>query len=128
MRWVCVVPGPGGGQPRAAGKCHGHCRNAERGRRTQSARDRLVPQVQSPLSQVAVGALVWCRGCLPRQAHAAGRPLTEQLDGAWCSHPHITVLPSHVDVRTQGAYQMLDEGFVGIIVSAFNRVRPALCP
>ena len=40
------------------------------------------------------------------------------------SHPHITVLPSHVDVRTQAAYQMLDEGFVGIIISAFNRVRP----
>ena len=41
------------------------------------------------------------------------------------SHPHITVLPSHVDVRTQAAYQMLDEGFVGIIISAFNRVRSA---
>ena len=39
------------------------------------------------------------------------------------SHPHITVLPSHVDVRTQAMYQKLDEGFVGIIVSAFNQVR-----
>ena len=38
------------------------------------------------------------------------------------SHPHITVLPSHVDVRTQAMYQKLDEGFVGIIVSAFNQV------
>jgi proteasome lid subunit RPN8/RPN11 len=40
------------------------------------------------------------------------------------SHPHITVLPSHVDVKTQAAYQMLDEGFVGIIISAFSGVRP----
>ena len=38
------------------------------------------------------------------------------------SHPHITVLPSHVDVRTQAMYQKLDEGFVGIIISAFNQV------
>lgn len=33
------------------------------------------------------------------------------------------VLPSHVDVRTQAMYQMLDPGFVGLIISAFNEVR-----
>jgi hypothetical protein len=42
--------------------------------------------------------------------------------GWYHSHPHITVLPSHVDVRTQGSYQMLDEGFIGIILSTFNQV------
>lgn len=42
--------------------------------------------------------------------------------GWYHSHPHITVLPSHVDIRTQGSYQMLDEGFVGIIISTFNQV------
>lgn len=47
--------------------------------------------------------------------------------GWYHSHPHITVLPSHVDVRTQASYQMLDEGFVGIIISAFNRVRRPPC-
>ena len=41
------------------------------------------------------------------------------------SHPHITVLPSHVDVRTQAAYQQLDQGFVGVIISAFSGVREA---
>ncbi|KAG2494634.1 hypothetical protein HYH03_007152 [Edaphochlamys debaryana] len=41
--------------------------------------------------------------------------------GWYHSHPHITVLPSHVDVRTQAMYQLLDPGFVGLIVSAFNR-------
>ncbi len=43
--------------------------------------------------------------------------------GWYHSHPHITVLPSHVDVRTQAMYQMLDPGFVGLIISAFNEVR-----
>jgi len=36
------------------------------------------------------------------------------------SHPHITVHPSHVDVNTQANYQMLDDGFVGLIFSVFN--------
>lgn len=40
--------------------------------------------------------------------------------GWYHSHPHITVLPSHVDVRTQATYQQLDEGFVGLIFSTFN--------
>jgi BRCA1/BRCA2-containing complex subunit 3 len=40
--------------------------------------------------------------------------------GWYHSHPHITVLPSHVDVRTQALYQLLDEGFVGLIFSVFN--------
>ena len=35
--------------------------------------------------------------------------------GWYHSHPHITVLPSHVDVRTQASYQQLDAGFIGII-------------
>eukprot|EP00246_Nothoceros_aenigmaticus_P017184 TRINITY_DN8222_c0_g1_i2.p1 TRINITY_DN8222_c0_g1~~TRINITY_DN8222_c0_g1_i2.p1 ORF type:complete len:374 (+),score=43.16 TRINITY_DN8222_c0_g1_i2:450-1571(+) len=40
--------------------------------------------------------------------------------GWYHSHPHITVMPSHVDVRTQKLYQMLDTGFVGLIFSCFN--------
>lgn len=40
--------------------------------------------------------------------------------GWYHSHPHITVLPSHVDVRTQATYQLLDQGFVGLIFSVFN--------
>jgi BRCA1/BRCA2-containing complex subunit 3 len=40
--------------------------------------------------------------------------------GWYHSHPHITVHPSHVDVRTQGLYQMMDSGFVGLIISCFN--------
>ncbi|KAJ5066254.1 lys-63-specific deubiquitinase brcc36-related [Anaeramoeba ignava] len=36
------------------------------------------------------------------------------------SHPHITVFPSHVDLRTQNDYQMMDPDFIGIIFSVFN--------
>ncbi|XP_014662474.1 PREDICTED: lys-63-specific deubiquitinase BRCC36-like [Priapulus caudatus] len=40
--------------------------------------------------------------------------------GWYHSHPHITVWPSHVDVRTQAMYQLMDECFVGLIFSTFN--------
>ncbi|PKI48516.1 hypothetical protein CRG98_031138 [Punica granatum] len=40
--------------------------------------------------------------------------------GWYHSHPHITVLPSHVDVRTQAMYQLLDSGFIGLIFSCFS--------
>lgn len=46
------------------------------------------------------------------------RPM--RVIGWYHSHPHITVWPSHVDVRTQLSYQMLDQGFVGIIFSVFS--------
>ncbi|KAI9032326.1 JAB1/Mov34/MPN/PAD-1 ubiquitin protease-domain-containing protein [Hyaloraphidium curvatum] len=40
--------------------------------------------------------------------------------GWFHSHPHITVLPSHVDLRTQWNMQYLDHRFVGLIMSCFN--------
>uniref|UniRef100_A0A023GHH5 Putative lys-63-specific deubiquitinase brcc36 n=1 Tax=Amblyomma triste TaxID=251400 RepID=A0A023GHH5_AMBTT len=40
--------------------------------------------------------------------------------GWYHSHPHITVWPSHVDVQTQAMYQMMDDGFVGLIFSVFS--------
>ena len=40
--------------------------------------------------------------------------------GWYHSHPHKIVDPSSVDLRTQLQYQMMDSGFVGIIVSVFN--------
>eukprot|EP00112_Aurelia_sp_Birch-Aquarium-sp1_P004830 Seg1546.20 transcript_id=Seg1546.20/GoldUCD/mRNA.D3Y31 product="Lys-63-specific deubiquitinase BRCC36-like" protein_id=Seg1546.20/GoldUCD/D3Y31 len=43
-----------------------------------------------------------------------------RIIGWYHSHPHITVWPSHVDVRTQSMYQMMDQDFVGIIISCFN--------
>ncbi|XP_067054904.1 lys-63-specific deubiquitinase BRCC36-like [Acropora muricata] len=46
------------------------------------------------------------------------RPM--RVIGWYHSHPHITVWPSHVDLRTQAMYQCMDKGFVGLIFSCFN--------
>ncbi|NWY75237.1 BRCC3 deubiquitinase, partial [Erithacus rubecula] len=51
------------------------------------------------------------------QARQGRRPM--RVVGWYHSHPHITVWPSHVDVRTQAMYQMMDQGFVGLIFSCF---------
>ncbi|NXB81626.1 BRCC3 deubiquitinase, partial [Donacobius atricapilla] len=57
-------------------------------------------------------------GCgLGLLAEMTGRPM--RVVGWYHSHPHITVWPSHVDVRTQAMYQMMDQGFVGLIFSCF---------
>nr|XP_022286615.1 lys-63-specific deubiquitinase BRCC36-like [Crassostrea virginica] len=53
-----------------------------------------------------------------RLAQQYSKPL--RVLGWYHSHPHITVWPSHVDVRTQAMYQMMDEGFIGLIFSVFN--------
>nr|BAE29117.1 unnamed protein product [Mus musculus] len=52
-----------------------------------------------------------------RLSELTGRPM--RVVGWYHSHPHITVWPSHVDVRTQAMYQMMDQGFVGLIFSCF---------
>jgi BRCA1/BRCA2-containing complex subunit 3 len=39
------------------------------------------------------------------------------------SHPHLAVVPSHVDVRTQAQYQQMDSTFIGLIFSVFNSGR-----
>ncbi|XP_062916744.1 lys-63-specific deubiquitinase isoform X1 [Mobula hypostoma] len=68
-----------------------------------------------------------------RLADMTGHPM--RVVGWYHSHPHITVWPSHVgyhgcnqkhrgpwhpeDVRTQAMYQMMDQGFVGLIFSCF---------
>jgi BRCA1/BRCA2-containing complex subunit 3 len=41
--------------------------------------------------------------------------------GWYHSHPHITSEPSHVDVRTQASYQLMDRGFVGLILACFSK-------
>ncbi|XP_017435971.1 uncharacterized protein LOC108342688 [Vigna angularis] len=45
---------------------------------------------------------------------------TTRVIGWYHSHLHITVLPSHVDVKTQATYQLLDSGFIGLIFSCFS--------
>jgi len=67
----------------------------------------------------------------PEQSAAAAaeaEKLTEKTGkrtrvvGWYHSHPHITVHPSHVDVKTQALYQKyMDASFVGLIFSCFNK-------
>ncbi|KAG0360897.1 BRCA1 BRCA2-containing complex, subunit 3 [Podila minutissima] len=45
---------------------------------------------------------------------------TTRVIGWYHSHPHITVFPSHVDLRTQLSQQIMDRRFIGMIVSCFN--------
>ena len=40
--------------------------------------------------------------------------------GWYHSHPNITVWPSHVDLRTQFNYQVMDKYFIGLIFAVFN--------
>lgn len=54
------------------------------------------------------------------EEYSKQRGVRIRVIGWYHSHPHITVLPSHVDVRTQATYQQLDEGFVGLIFSTFD--------
>ncbi|CAE8670327.1 unnamed protein product, partial [Polarella glacialis] len=46
--------------------------------------------------------------------------VTSRVVGWYHSHPHITCLPSHVDLRTQLQYQGMDKDFVGLIFGVFN--------
>mmetsp|Transcript_37829 Transcript_37829/g.68945 ORF Transcript_37829/g.68945 Transcript_37829/m.68945 type:complete len:608 (-) Transcript_37829:38-1861(-) len=45
---------------------------------------------------------------------------TTRTVGWYHSHPHITCLPSHIDLRTQFQYQQMDGHFVGLIFAVFN--------
>jgi len=56
------------------------------------------------------------------QAENYGKMLQRPMRvvGWYHSHPHITVWPSHIDVRTQADYQLMDDDFIGLIFSIFN--------
>ncbi|XP_027123262.1 uncharacterized protein [Coffea arabica] len=101
----------------------------------------LLGDIQ-PSKNGSVTALIWCALPQPRSdrrkdrvetnpeqltaasAHAEKMTLaigrTTRVIGWYHSHPHITVFPSHVDVRTQAMYQLLDSGFIGLIFSCFS--------
>ncbi|EHH31234.1 hypothetical protein EGK_21123 [Macaca mulatta] len=83
-------------------------------RRSDKRKDRveISPEQLSAASTEAEISLL-----THRLAELTGRPM--RVVGWYHSHPHITVWPSHVDVRTQAMYQMMDQGFVGLIFSCF---------
>eukprot|EP00049_Salpingoeca_infusionum_P015639 m.306010 g.306010 ORF g.306010 m.306010 type:complete len:532 (-) comp15914_c1_seq5:2488-4083(-) len=56
-----------------------------------------------------------------RISKATKRNLT--VLGWYHSHPHITVWPSHVDLRTQHQYQSLSSQWIGLIVACFQMTK-----
>ncbi|KAH1090040.1 hypothetical protein J1N35_017297 [Gossypium stocksii] len=79
----------------------------------QSRSDRQKDRVETNPEQLAAASAQ-----ADRMTASTGR--TTRVIGWYHSHPHITVLPSHVDVRTQAMYQLLDSGFIGLIFSCFS--------
>ncbi|WVZ99438.1 hypothetical protein U9M48_044734 [Paspalum notatum var. saurae] len=77
-----------------------------------------------PSSKGGATAMIW--GASPQMRCERKKDRVEiikrntRVIGWYHSHPHITVLPSHVDVRTQAMFQLLDTGFVGLIFSCFS--------
>eukprot|EP00128_Syssomonas_multiformis_P008953 Colp12_sorted_trinity150504_noHs@17375 len=76
--------------------------------------DRRKDRVEISSEQLAEAAML-----AERLTQKVGK--TMRVIGWYHSHPHITVWPSHVDVRTQADYQMLDPNFVGLIFSCFEQ-------
>ncbi|XP_016169865.1 lys-63-specific deubiquitinase BRCC36 [Arachis ipaensis] len=79
----------------------------------QTRSDRRKDRVETNPEQLAAASAL-----ADRMTSSTGR--TTRVIGWYHSHPHITVLPSHVDVRTQAMYQLLDSGFIGLIFSCFS--------
>lgn len=79
----------------------------------QPRSDRQKDRVETNPEQLTAASLK-----AERMTLATGR--MTRVIGWYHSHPHITVLPSHVDVRTQAMYQLLDSGFIGLIFSCYS--------
>ncbi|KAJ7962890.1 Lys-63-specific deubiquitinase BRCC36 [Quillaja saponaria] len=79
----------------------------------QTRSDRRKDRVETNPEQLAAASAL-----AERMTISTGR--TTRVIGWYHSHPHITVLPSHVDVRTQAMYQLLDSGFIGLIFSCYS--------
>ncbi|KAF7843285.1 lys-63-specific deubiquitinase BRCC36-like [Senna tora] len=79
----------------------------------QTRSDRRKDRVETNPEQLAAASAL-----AHRMTVLTGR--TTRVIGWYHSHPHITVLPSHVDVRTQAMYQLLDSGFIGLIFSCYS--------
>ncbi|KAJ3085985.1 BRCA1 BRCA2-containing complex, subunit 3 [Quaeritorhiza haematococci] len=71
-------------------------------------KDKRKDRVEIPEEQLSVGI------------HFADT-LSMRVIGWAHSHPHISVFPSHVDLRTQHQLQAFDSRFFGIIYSCFDK-------
>ena len=85
-----------------------------------SRRDRRKDRVEIAFEDLSMASTV-------AELVATATRTDTKIVGWYHSHPHITVLPSAVDVRTQGQYQALDAGFIGLIFSVFDQGRIEVC-
>lgn len=86
----------------------------------QTRSDRRKDRVETNPEQLAAASAL-----AERMTSSTGR--TTRVIGWYHSHPHITVLPSHVDVHTQAMYQLLDSGFIGLIFSCYSEDVNKVC-
>ncbi|KAL0484554.1 BRCA1/BRCA2-containing complex subunit 3 [Acrasis kona] len=68
--------------------------------------------------EISPDQLVHATNTAEKISEQKGVPI--RVIGWYHSHPHFSPYPSHVDLRCQGNYQQLDQGFVGLIFSVFN--------
>jgi len=54
------------------------------------------------------------------EKYAKEEDTSVSIVGWYHSHPHITIFPSAVDVRTQYQYQMMEPRFLGLIYGVYN--------
>eukprot|EP00042_Codosiga_hollandica_P027963 m.143221 g.143221 ORF g.143221 m.143221 type:complete len:132 (+) comp52639_c0_seq13:276-671(+) len=95
----------------------GHC---DEGNSGQVVSMTILPRSDKRKDRVEISAeqLTAATATAEKLAQESGLPL--RVIGWYHSHPHITVWPSHVDVRTQLMYQQLDPNFVGLIIACYN--------
>ncbi|NXY74024.1 BRCC3 deubiquitinase, partial [Glareola pratincola] len=86
-------------------------------RRSDKRKDRVEISPEQLSAASTEAEISFSRDNCKPATEMTGRPM--RVVGWYHSHPHITVWPSHVDVRTQAMYQMMDQGFVGLIFSCF---------
>ncbi|NWI40492.1 BRCC3 deubiquitinase, partial [Picathartes gymnocephalus] len=86
-------------------------------RRSDKRKDRVEISPEQLSAASTEAEISFSRDSSRPASEMTGRPM--RVVGWYHSHPHITVWPSHVDVRTQAMYQMMDQGFVGLIFSCF---------
>ena len=80
----------------------------------QISRACLLPRKQKKKDRVEVGDQDLSRGM--QLAESLGLVVV-----GWAhSHPHITIWPSHVDLKTQLQLQMLEKSFIGLIYGSFH--------
>jgi proteasome lid subunit RPN8/RPN11 len=83
-------------------------------RSLQTRTDKRPDRVEVSVEQLAAASSV-----AEEMSLRLGRQL--QVVGWVHTHPHISCLPSHVDVRTQQQYQLMDSRFVGLIFAVFQQ-------